>query len=213
MTAPTKEKNRYLLALAEVVGQSLLDLLAPACERIEIAGSIRRRREDVGDIELLCVPRSAPPDMLGYAPPVPSAGDSVDQAVKELIAAGVMKHRRLKDGKTAYGPSNKLLAHVVTGIPVDIFSVPAENWGMALLVRTGPADYCVQVMERFRALGMQGHAYGGVTRGDLEIQCPTEEAVYDLLGWQYCPPERRGAGATAHWQQVRDAVRAAEERE
>ena len=40
-------------------------------------------------------------------------------------------------------------------IPMDISSVTRENWGMALLVRTGPAEYVKQIMDRFRELGME----------------------------------------------------------
>ena len=49
-------KSRHPLDLAEVTAAVLVKLLAPACERIEVAGSVRRGRLDVGDIELLAVP-------------------------------------------------------------------------------------------------------------------------------------------------------------
>ena len=49
-------------------------------------------------------------------------------------------------------------------------------------------------MRRFQQLGMNGHAYGGVTRGGEELQCPTEESVFELLEWEYLAPWKRREG-------------------
>ena len=62
------------------------------------------------------------------------------------------------------------------GIPVDIFTSTAENWGMAMAVRTGHADFNKAVMSRFLELGMAGHASGGMTGKDgqdhhVEVWC------------------------------------------
>ena len=183
-------KNRYPLALAEVTGQTLVDLLAPACQRIEVAGSIRRGRQDVGDIELLCVPRfEVRRDLFGQ--PVERVS-LLDRRCRELVRSGHLDYRPNKAGALTFGPMNKLMLHPGTGIPVDLFTATAENWGMFLFVRTGPAGFIRQAMGRFRALGMAGHAYGGVTtaRGEV-VNCPAEEDVFNLLGWDWQPPEAR----------------------
>ncbi|MDP2952269.1 MAG: hypothetical protein Q8O76_02995, partial [Chloroflexota bacterium] len=78
-----------------------------------------------------------------------------------------------------------------TGIGVDLFSTTEQHWGMALLVRTGPADFCKRVMGTFKANGLKAHAYGGVEVEGVEVPCPTEEEVFRLLGWPYIPPEKR----------------------
>lgn len=201
------EKKRYPLDLAEVVATTLVSELAESCERIQVAGSIRRRRPDVGDIELLCVPKAGPPNIFGEPVPTCTLFDSVSEATRELMGKKVLTLRKSVDGKTAFGGQNKLMVHLATGIPVDIFSVPAENWGMALLVRTGPADYCREVMWRFQNLGMTGHAYGGVHgRGGEELQCPDEETVYDLLQWPWKDPEFRGVKGDERWAGVRAQV-------
>ena len=183
-------KRRFPLALAEVTAQSLLDLLAPACQRIEVAGSVRRGRQDVGDIELLCVPRfEVQRDLFGQ--PVERVS-LLDRRCLELIRSGHLDYRPNKAGALTFGPMNKLLLHQGTGIPVDVFTATAENWGMFLFVRTGPAGFIRQAMGRFRALGMAGHAYGGVTTASGEVvNCPAEEDVFNLLGWDWLPPEAR----------------------
>ena len=50
-------KTRFDLRIAEPVAERLVEQLRPYCERIQIAGSIRRRKWAVGDIELLCIPK------------------------------------------------------------------------------------------------------------------------------------------------------------
>ena len=182
-------KSRHPLDLAEVTAAVLVKLLAPACERIEVAGSVRRGRLDVGDIELLAVPSPGQRDLFGR----PVAKESLlDQRCLELVQGGHLDYRPNRLGHRTFGPLNKLMVHCATGIPVDILSATPENWGMALLVRTGPAEFNKKVMARFLSLGMEGHAYGGVTKDGKAFACPTEEDVFDLLGWEYQWPESRG---------------------
>ena len=183
-------KPGFPLPLAEVTGESLIRMVADTCERVEIAGSVRRQVFEVGDIELLCIPKAGAVDLFGE----PVASESLlDQRCRELIDRGLLAPRPNKLGATTIGPMNKLLLHRATGIGVDIFATSSENWGMALMVRTGPAGFNVRMMARFRELGMAGHAYGGVTKGGNELQCPTEERVFELLEWEYLAPWERMA--------------------
>ena len=175
-------KTRFPLAKAEEVGQALVEVLGPGCEKIEIAGSIRRRRPDVGDVELLCISSLGDAVALG-------TNVYLDAEVEDLILRNVLQKRLNKAGRTNYGRWNKLLVHVA--IPVDIFSTTEANWGMALVVRTGPAEWNIRMMARFRKRRMRGHAYGGVTQGGIDVPCPTEEEVFRLLDWPYRDPEER----------------------
>jgi len=167
------------LEKAKVITENLKSLLVPVCEKIEVAGSIRRQKPEVGDIELLCIPR--------YVAGV----DQLDREIGALLVQGTLGFRLNKRGSRVYGPKNKLLVHI-NGIAVDIFSSTEANWGMALFVRTGPKEWNIRAMSRFRELGMQGHAYGGISAADgKEISCPDEETVFRYLGWRYVPPEER----------------------
>ena len=180
-------KQRWPRDLAELAAQVLIRQLEDSCERIEIAGSIRRGVDHVGDIELLCIPRLAL-DMFGNAVESKSL---LDQRCEDLVARQVLDYRRNSRGVITFGSKNKLMTVRGIGIPVDIFSTGLTNWGMSMVVRTGPKDFNIRLMARFQKLGMRGHAYGGVTRGDEEIPCPTEEGVFRLLQWPYKPPEAR----------------------
>ena len=168
------------LEKAKAIAEELNQLLAPACERVTIAGSIRRRKPFPNDIELLAIPK-----FNGMV-------DLIDQKLKWLIGTHVLEYRPNKKGLITYGPMNKLLRHADSGIGADIFSVDEKNWGMALFVRTGPAEWNIKAMSRFRELGRRGHAYGGITDSDgSEITCPDEKTVFKYLQWAYIPPERR----------------------
>ena len=183
-------KRRFPLHEARLVADELVGLLQPVCERIQVAGSVRRLKPDVGDIELLCISRAGSQDLFGDVPLY-----LLDGRVQELIQATTLGYRLNKDGHRTFGPLNKLLYHVRSEIPVDIFITTVEDWGMGLVIRTGPKAFNIRVMERFRQLGMRGHAYGGVSMWDglkwIEEPCPTEEAVFRLLQWDYIPPEAR----------------------
>ena len=176
---------RHALAAARSVAGELVQLLDPYCERLKVAGSVRRGRSTVHDVELLAIPKVARRlDLFGD---VAEELSELDVYLDSLIDCGSLLHKRPNRlGRYTYGPLNKLLVHVPTGIPVDIFSTTAENWGMALLVRTGPAQFNIRVMSRFRELGLRGHAYGGVTdRTGHELACPDEATVFELLGWAF----------------------------
>ena len=184
-------KQRHDLQYARVVAEDLVRLLGPYCTRIEIAGSMRRQRPDVGDIELLCISKvTSVADLFGD---IATNCYMLDEALETIVEDATVLQKRLdKRGRATFGEQNKLMVHVPSGIPVDVFSASEENWGMSQLVRTGPSDFNVRVMARFKALGMKGHAYGGVTDPEgNEIACPDEETVFRLLGWPLMPPEER----------------------
>jgi DNA polymerase (family X) len=171
-------------AVALDVAKALHEALAPACENLVIAGSLRRGEPTVGDVELLAISKIGGQGPTHYK--------LLDLEVDDLLARGVLDLRLNKRGhRIGYGPLNKYLVHQKSGVAVDLFTTTPGNFGMAYLVRTGPKEFNIRVMSRFRALGMKGHAYGGVSRGRETVACPDEETVFRLLGWPYLAPQQR----------------------
>jgi len=171
------------LERAEKIAEQLKPLLEPACEceRVVVVGSIRRRKPEVGDIELLCIPRYV---------------DGVDQLDKEiggLFIQGILEFRLNKLGSRVYGPKNKLLRHVESGIGVDIFSTTEECWPVALVVRTGGKATNIRISMAAQERGYQFHAYGrGFTRADgSELICRSEADVFKAVGLAYREPWER----------------------
>lgn len=181
---------RYPYAQAHATAEQIRASLAPACERIEIAGSLRRGKPDVGDIELLAIPRFRHvQDLFG------SSHDQIselDLLVERLIVTGVLAPRKAVNGRVAgFGPRNKLMLHLPSGIPLDLFTATPASWPMNLLVRTGPAELNIRVMARLKARGYAGHVDGIDGPDGIPIPLPDEAAIFALLGLPYAEPDER----------------------
>lgn len=165
---------------AKAIAENLKSKLEPACERIEIAGSIRRQKANVGDIELLCIPK--------YFLTI----DQLDREIKRLISQGILDYRYNKIGSRVYGPKNKLLLHCESGIGVDIFSTTEECWPVALVVRTGGEKNNVKIATAALRKGYRFHAYGsGFTTRSGGIICRSEREVFEAVDLPYLEPWRR----------------------
>ena len=145
-----------------------------------MAGSIRRRKPIVGDIELLVIPK--------YLDGV----DQLDEEIKKLMAEGLLGYRRNKLGSKVYGPKNKLMLHVPSGIGVDIFSTSDECWWVSLVVRTGGEITNRRIATAAIRKGWHLQAYGhgfSTPRGD--VVCQSEEQVFRAVGLPYPEPWER----------------------
>jgi DNA polymerase/3'-5' exonuclease PolX len=190
--------RRYPYAEAIAVANSLATVLGPSCLRLEIVGSLRRRRRDVGDIELLYIshtaPRRDPDNMFGLI-----NAPLVDDLLDRLMAQKILAKRRNAIGSEIYGPANKLMVHRQTGIPVDLFAATPDNWWNLLVCRTGPAESNVRLSIRAKSSGWRWHPYGsGFTRGGGPLGGPpekhgstSERDVFEFVGLPYLPPEER----------------------
>lgn len=169
------------LEKAKVIAEKIKALLESSCERIEIAGSIRRQKPEVGDIELLAIPRYV------------AGSDMLDAKIQTLIQLTVLDYRRNKLGSKVYGPKNKLLCHLESGIGVDIFSTTEECWPVALVVRTGGKETNKRIATAALRKGYQFHAYGrGFSTPTGGIVCHSEREVFEAAGLPYQEPwERR----------------------
>lgn len=169
------------LEMAKAIAEELKALLEPACEKIVVAGSIRRRKYEVGDIELLAIPKY-------------NAGviDQLDGLIGLLIGQEILSLRRNKRGCVVYGPKNKLLRHVESGIGVDIFSTTEQCWAVSLVVRTGGKITNQRIATAALRRGWRFHAYGsGFTTPTGEIICRSEREVFWAVGLRYLEPWER----------------------
>ncbi|KKM92421.1 hypothetical protein LCGC14_1218690 [marine sediment metagenome] len=165
---------------AELIANELLKILEPACERVTIAGSIRRQKPDVGDIELLCIPK--------YVGGV----DQVDREIGFLFIQRLLGYRLNKKGSKVYGPKNKLMVHVPTGLGVDIFSTTEECWPVAMVVRTGGKQTNIRISMAAIRKGWHLRAYGsGFSTPDGDVICRSERDVFEFVGLPYQRPEER----------------------
>ena len=134
--------------------------------RVEIAGSIRRRKETVGDIDIL-VTTNQPNDVMEYF----SGIDLVDDVVVK-------------------GPTKSTVRLKENGIDVDLRAFEDKIFGSALMYFTGSKETNVELRRIAIAKGLKLSEYG-VFRGDKLLAGRTEEEIFKTLGMDYIEPELR----------------------
>jgi DNA polymerase (family 10) len=156
------------LAVALPVAETLRDRLAGVAgvERVEVAGSLRRMKAAVHDIDLLAA----------AADPA-----SVNRAFTELPQ--VAEVAALGDTKASVRTRD--------GLQVDLRTVQPEVWGAALQYFTGSAAHNVRIRERAVKAGLKLSEYGLFERGGELVVATDEEVVYDRLGMAFIPPVLR----------------------
>lgn len=131
----------FPLEIAQSIASRYLDDCLPFCQRIEIAGSIRRRKPIIHDIEIVALPifRPAPTNMFGEPVGIPVS--LVDENVHALASAWGAVFKKS-------GPKYKQL-QLAEGLNLDLFLVtPPADWGVILAIRTGPGDFSNQLVTR-----------------------------------------------------------------
>ena len=166
--------DRTLLGDAWPVAQEILAILGevPGVTKTAVAGSLRRMRETIGDVDLLVAS--------GNPEPVMELFCSLDLA-ESVSARGSTKSR--------------IVLH--SGLGVDLRVLPAERWGTLLSYFSGSKDHNVRLRELAlkQGLSLNEHAFtpenGAPVNGGAEILCDDEEAVYSTLGLPYIAPTLR----------------------
>lgn len=176
---------KYSWAKGMAVGTKLLEELGPHCERCIVAGSLRREKAEVSDVEILYIPdiMQVPAGLFDTEP-----FNAADAHLIQLVSLGVLRPRPNVNGQTSWGKKNKLAVHVESGIPVDLFSTTVENWWVSLVVRTGSKETCLALTTGAHRLNRELVAYGAGTRDrrtGLVTPARSEQEVFALCGVPY----------------------------
>lgn len=173
------EGRRFRRASVAALAEAMLARLraVPGVVQAELAGSYRRARETVGDLDILVEAAEAGPVMDCF---------TTNEDVQQVLAKGDTK-------------SSVLLK---AGIQVDLRVVPGESFGAALQYFTGSKEHNIAVRKVAQAQGLKVNEYA-VTKGETPVAGRTEHEVYAALGLAWMPPElRENRGemerATAH---------------
>jgi DNA polymerase (family X) len=161
--------GRVLVNVALDVAEGLLGELSrlKQVRRAAYAGSLRRMRETIGDVDLLVASGQAEPIMYAFVA-LPS--------VARVLAHGDTKSSVVTD----------------RGLQVDLRVVPKEVWGAAMIYFTGSKAHNVRIRERAVRAGLKLNEYGlfDAKTGDL-LAAETEEQVYERLGLPFIEPTLR----------------------
>lgn len=189
--------TRVPLAEATIVAEQLLTILSLGCEKAVIAGSIRRRAESVGDIEIVAVPRLHTERLReGLFEDRDVIIDELQVVVDSLLMDGTLSSHP-DDPKR--GPRYSKLLHTDSGLQLDLFSTRPDTFGLILLIRTGPKTYSQWIVtearaRRFHVVDGELHR-GGMGCGAVPcpvVPTPDEDAVFNALHIHPARPESRG---------------------
>lgn len=149
---------------AQAIANEVSRKLSPYCERIETAGSIRRQKPEVRDIDIVLVP---------------SKLWDLNQAILNLGPSHVA--------------GEKLKRVNYNGKQIDIYYATENTWVTLLLIRTGSTENNIRLCKRARSLGMKLKANGdGIIGKDGQlIKIESEEQIYSILKLPYQKPGER----------------------
>lgn len=158
------------LSAAAIIAERVKAELAPHCERIEIAGSVRRQKPQVKDIEIVAIPKSY--DVGLFASGIATIVNRWPKVRGELPCK--YTQRTLPDE-----------------IALDLFFATADNWGAILLIRTGDSDFsrifCGSVLPR-NGYKQEG---GFVRREGFIVPVREEAEMFRLAGVEFIDPRNR----------------------
>jgi len=187
-----KNTGRMLLGYVWPRVQELIGDFRKMKEVIEIseAGSLRRRKETIGDIDMLISIDGARPKGARLAPTTRSAEAEARRevgAAKKVIDYFVNMPDIIK--VWGRGPT-KASIRVKGNFDMDLRVVPKESWGAALQYFTGNKAHNIKVRQIAIDKGLKLNEYG-VYKGKKKIAGKTEEEVYEAIGLNYLEPELR----------------------
>ncbi len=152
------------LARAQRIAEGVVKELSPYCSRIMVAGSVRRKKPLVNDIDLVLVP------------------DDLWNLNAELMKLGQLKMS---------GP--KIMRFMIGNVQLDIYVADEKTWATLLLIRTGSAENNIRLATLAKKRGWRLAASGDglFNENEERIAGDTEESIYEALGLPYQRPEER----------------------
>lgn len=155
---------------AKKIADSIVDLLKPHCERIEIAGSIRREKSVIGDIEIVAIPKPFETGLF-----------------ESGIATIVNKWQKVK-GELPCKYTQRILPE---GIKLDLFFAEYENWGLIFAIRTGSADYSHKILASGWVKAGYQSRDGYLWHGRDKYNCREEIDLFKRIGLAWVEPKNR----------------------
>jgi len=163
------KKERTSLVRAEEYARPLVEMLQKikGVDKVVVAGSYRRRKETVGDLDILVTCKNSKPVMDNFT--------GYDD-VKEVVSQG----------------STRSTVIMRSGLQVDLRVVPQESYGAALQYFTGSKQHNIRLRDRANEFKLKINEYGVFRQGkEKSIAGATEEEVYKTVDLPYIEPEMR----------------------
>jgi DNA polymerase (family X) len=170
IAAYRQRQGRFLLNFAQRAADELTEYLSniEGIDKIIPAGSLRRGKETVGDLDLLVTGEGAPAALEKFV---------VHPKVQEILGKGENK------ASVRFGHE---------GLQVDLRALSSDSYGAALQYFTGSKEHSVPLRQRALKMGLTLNEYGlSKLDGGEIVASKTEEEIYQALGLDWIPPELR----------------------
>ena len=163
----TVKSDRLLLGYTVVYANSIIEKLRKSglFEKVELAGSMRRMKETIGDMDILAISRK------------PEVGMDFFSKMDEVT------------GIVVKGPT-KTTVELSIGTTCDIRILPKESFGAAMQYFTGNKNHNVKLRKIAISKGLKLNEYG-LFKGKITVAGKNEEEIYNKLGMEFIPPELR----------------------
>jgi DNA polymerase/3'-5' exonuclease PolX len=158
------------LAQAQKIAEETVALLAPHCDRIAIAGSVRRLKQEPGDIEIVAIPR---PYGVGL--------------LESGVATVLDRWECIKGNLPCKYTQRKLPC----GEVLDFFTAVPENWGIIFCIRTGPWEFSKRMVGTWLPRHGITCSEGFLWKDGRKLVVTMEEEVFDYAQIPYIRPEHR----------------------
>lgn len=162
------------LSTARKIAKQVKDELSPYCDRIVIAGSVRRGKMlDVHDIEFVVIPKyEMQPDLFMTMQPTG----------KNLLFSHIRKTRDVTVG----GKQGQKMVrfNVCDSIHVEVYTASKRNWGYILALRTGPSDLSRILVTKLKVRGYKLDS-GSILRKGSSVPVRTEHDMFRMAGIKY----------------------------
>ena len=160
-----QRRKRMELERAQKIAAAVVKRLSPYCRRIEVAGSIRRRKPQVNDIDLVLIP------------------NDLRTLHHEIMGLGKVRMSGMK-----------IMRVMVGNVQVDIYIADEDTWATLLLIRTGSVQNNIRLCSLAKKRGWHLAASGDglFDENGQRVAGDTEESIYGALGLPYQRPEERG---------------------
>ena len=163
------------LERAQLLAKELCDAIAPFCApgQCVIAGSVRRKKPDPHDVEIVALP-------------VLSDYDKVD-GLRKLLASN-----RLGRVKKGQFPGRQIVLND-GHCDKELYFQSRESYGLNLFIRTGSAKFVADALAHWKKITNGGYSEGAILHlaDGTPVPTLTEEAVFEALKCKWIPPEKR----------------------
>jgi len=158
------------LSKALTLAEEIIEIIKPYCSKLEIAGSVRRKKEFVKDIELVVTTPNV-------------------NTLKNKLGLYLLKENKIPFLKAG----NKYVNFLYKGYKFDLFISDEDNFGLTFLIRTGSAEFSTRMLAQWKRVTQGGASVNGYLhdKSSNKFITPTEESVFELLKLDFIEPEFR----------------------